>query len=1646
MIYSKYPIVENEIRTFQEFRWADMPDALLFDVTEGERPLFDPERPFDPENPDDPNTSFFTEEEAAAVRLSAKNHVDLPIDVDGEIVHILAAHPTPPVFDGVEDLNGKLNSDEIRFWNDYVNGASYITDDNGVAGGLAAGERFVIVGDYNADPFDGDSRNGAANQFFDNPLILGSATDADITPSSIGGREQAALQGALNDEALGNPAFDTADFGPDTNVPNLRVDYALPSVAGFEYLGGEVFWPGTADPLFDTLAGTFPFPVSDHRAVVVDLAITDQGTANDPDRTDVASAEFAGLVELPSGLEFEGTVVGGLSGIVYNSVTGTYFAVSDDRGIEAEDGTILTSPRIYELAIDTSGDALADGDVEILNVTTLTTLDGATLNELNPDLEGIAVGPNGNLLISSERDADGIPAIYEFSPEGVLVAAAPVDDKFIPAFDAEGTQTTGVLNNLGFEALSTSPDGETLYVGVEGGLVQDGGRATLDNSAFSRIVEYDLTTGLVAAEYVYPVDPIAAEPFNGGFADSGLTEVIALDNEGTLIALERSFSVVETATLEDRGYTGKIYLTTTQGATDVQDVDALPLEEDDGEIEPLVDEVLQKTLLVDLEADFGIEPDNIEALAFGPTNADGTVPLIVVSDDNFSGFGPQANQFIRIDLDIEDIPTVNATLETPSELRYAEPPAPLVIAHRGQSADRPEHTLEAYQLAIDSGADFIEPDLVLTADGHLIARHEPFLATVELDENGEIVFDEEGNPVVDFETTNVADLPEFADRLTIKEIIPPIDGVFGGQIVAGWFAEDFTLEEIKTLRAREDQPDVRPQSAEFDDQFEIPTLEEVIALAEEAGVGIYPETKEPAFYEHFGSYQNEDANGNGELDDGEDINGNGELDQVNGGELINVNTSQLLVDTLVETDFTDPDKIFIQSFGLENLLDLNENILPAAGLEDIPLVQLSFGATAFAPIDVYYNFGLLDGVEAGDPSVYDSLDGFITAETTFADLLAPEGLDQVATYADGIGPSFSSILTQPNIAADDFSFEQSSLVADAQDAGLLVHTYTHRDENNFTLDLAGTETTPEETYEIWVETGVDGIFTDNPDTGRAVTDSLFVEEGPDPDDPAIWVNPGDAALSVVITAMKDGGLRVYDLDGEELQRIEPDGIRYNNVDVIYDTEFGDIIVASDRANDSLAIFGVNLQESSPPQFGGLVEITSAELLDPAFSIFGVDDGEATAYGLASYTSLEDGRDYVYVTQADGNQIAQLEIVADDQGLPTAEVVRTIDLPVEEGDDPADYQSEGIAVDRELGLVYVSVEEEIGLVSFEAEAEAGDELTVVAPIDAPFFTPDLEGVAIHYGENGEGSVLVSSQGNATFVAFDRLTGEYQGRFAITGDTVDGVQESDGLDIFPGPIGEAFPNGLLVTQDGNNEPQNVFGDPEDGEIQNFDVNFKYTDLGAVVETLDLVPGNAEYDPRNIEAQLRLEDEATLDLGAGGTVRAQTVLIQSDLADVAVDPTADGLFVAPAAGGEATLLLNADSLLFADGTADAQDSAAYAAVARGYDIGFDRAYDLSGAGFWGGLVDGGEVSLSFFGEAIAISDEFAAVNGADLDDEGFLDAVIGNFDGAVSDGARAQFLTELESGVSTRGDVIATLISSDEAEAVYAGLTEDGVFAFA
>lgn len=239
VVLSKFPIKESECRTFQKMLWTSMPGAHL---------------PKDPET----GESFYSSEALKVFRLSSKSHWDVVIDVRGQSLHFLTSHPTPPVFDGPEDRNGKRNHDEIRLFADYVSPdrSQYIVDDAGKQGGLAAGSRFVIAGDLNADPHDGGSFQQAIRQLTQHPLVR-----SKPVPTSEGSVEFAG--NGANAQHRGNPANDTADFD-DRRTGNLRADYVLPSKT-LKVVDAGVFWPKQGTEHYGLIGA------SDHRLVWVDV-------------------------------------------------------------------------------------------------------------------------------------------------------------------------------------------------------------------------------------------------------------------------------------------------------------------------------------------------------------------------------------------------------------------------------------------------------------------------------------------------------------------------------------------------------------------------------------------------------------------------------------------------------------------------------------------------------------------------------------------------------------------------------------------------------------------------------------------------------------------------------------------------------------------------------------------------------------------------------------------------------------------------------------------------------------------------------------------------------------------------------------------------------------------------------------------------------------------------------------------------------------------------------------------------------------------------------------------------------------------------------------------------------------------------------
>lgn len=270
VVYSKYPIDTANVRSFQLFKWKDMPGNLLTSD-----PTVDNPATVINEN----LNGFYSPEEIAVLRLSSKSHWDVPILTPGGKIDVLVSHPTPPVFDGTEDRNGKRNFDEIRFWKDYITPgqASYIRDDQGRSGGLAAGASFVIMGDLNSDPLDGDSLPNATTQLLNNPRINNS-----VIPSSPGGTQQGLEPGTIGNANISHrsdPKFDTADF--NDNAPgNLRADYVLPST-DLTIKDASVFWPLTSDPLYRLVGDRQSFATtasSDHSLVTVQVSTPSPST------------------------------------------------------------------------------------------------------------------------------------------------------------------------------------------------------------------------------------------------------------------------------------------------------------------------------------------------------------------------------------------------------------------------------------------------------------------------------------------------------------------------------------------------------------------------------------------------------------------------------------------------------------------------------------------------------------------------------------------------------------------------------------------------------------------------------------------------------------------------------------------------------------------------------------------------------------------------------------------------------------------------------------------------------------------------------------------------------------------------------------------------------------------------------------------------------------------------------------------------------------------------------------------------------------------------------------------------------------------------------------------------------------------------
>jgi hypothetical protein len=342
----------------------------------------------------------------------------------------------------------------------------------------------------------------------------------------------------------------------------------------------------------------------------------------------VSSIEFIGQAILPTGLSFQKTEVGGLSGITYDSKNDLYYAISDDRGQKAP-------ARFYTLKINLTKGKLTNSDVATVAVTNLLDTNNQTFPPRTTDTEGIATTNKATIFVSSEGDVQQLinPFIKEFSlASGKEIFTLPIPEKFLP--DAKGKQ--GIRNNLAFESLTITPDEKHLFTATENALIQDGKIAKPSAGTNCRILQYNLSTNQPEKEFLYPTAPITPLFDITGKFDSGLPDLLALDNHGNLLSIERSFTGL--------GFTILLFQVSLADADDIHNINSL-LAVDINKIKPVT-----KKLLLDLRT-LDVALDNIEGLTLGPKLPNGQTSLILISDNNFNSL--QRTQILAFQLQME---------------------------------------------------------------------------------------------------------------------------------------------------------------------------------------------------------------------------------------------------------------------------------------------------------------------------------------------------------------------------------------------------------------------------------------------------------------------------------------------------------------------------------------------------------------------------------------------------------------------------------------------------------------------------------------------------------------------------------------------------------------------------------------------------------------------------------------------------------------------------------------------------------------------------------------------------------------------------------------------------------------------------------
>lgn len=669
---------------------------------------------------------------------------------------------------------------------------------------------------------------------------------------------------------------------------------------------------------------------------------------------------------------FAGQVVPGFSAMIDNG-DGTFWAQPDNGfGSKANSADFLL--RNYLVRPDWETADGGDGAIEIERFISYNdadhVLDFPIVNEGMPerlltgadfDIESIVQAKDGTFWVGEEFG----PFLLHFDADGTLLerpvplpsgAKSPQNPYLAPG------ETPRVRASRGFEALAGSANGRYLYPILEGSYADD------PDLRRREVLEFDTRNdAYTGRSWSYQTDQ-DANVVGDAFSVRG--DVLLLverdDFEGDQSVTKRVYEV-DLSRADHEGYLEK---TLVLDALRIANPDLLGAGDGYGTGEV-----------------FSLPVQSFETVV---RLRDGR--LLIGNDNNYPGNDaritgtPDDTEFDLIDLDKERVPSSDIT----------------VVSHRGASGYRPEHTLAAYETAITQCADFIEPDVVATKDGVLVARHENEISG----------------------TTDVASRTEFAGRKATKTI--------DGAPVTGWFTEDFTLAELKTLRAVERLPQVRPQNTAFNGLYQVPTLDEVIDLARHSvscqgePIGVYPETKHPTYFDSIGLSLEEPL------------------------------VAQLTANGVDHADAP----VIVQSFEVSNLEELDR-------LTEVPLAQL-INASGRP-----YDFTV-----AGDAR-------------TYADLVTPAGLAEIAGYADGIGIEKSVAIPRK---ADGTLGTPTPVIGDAHDAGLEVHGWTFRRENAFLPAEFRSSTDPSGIGDlageirVFVAAGLDGLFSDNPDVAVAAID------------------------------------------------------------------------------------------------------------------------------------------------------------------------------------------------------------------------------------------------------------------------------------------------------------------------------------------------------------------------------------------------------------------------------------------------------------------------------------------------------------------------------------------------------------------------------